>query len=126
MGGTLRQAGIIAAPGLIALRTLVGRLREDHSNARLFAEGVATMEGLIVDLESVQSNIINLDVAALGIDAAAFAFHLDPLGVRGLPGMGTVVRFVTYRGISRDDIQQSLWVIGELVQDRPWEESAGP
>ncbi len=84
------------------------------------------MEGLIVDLESVQSNIINLDVAALGIDAAAFAFHLDPLGVRGLPGMGTVVRFVTYRGISRDDIQQSLWVIGELVQARLWEESAGP
>ena len=120
MGGTLRQAGIIAAPGLIALRTLVGRLAEDHANARIFAEGVAAMEGLSVDLGSVQSNIINLDVAALGIDAEAFAFHLDPLGVRGLPGMGTVVRFVTYRNISREEIQQSLSVIGELVEARPW------
>ncbi len=120
MGGTLRQAGIIAAPGLIALRTLVGRLSEDHAHARLFAEGVAAFEGLSVDLESVQSNIINLDVVGLGIDAATFASHLDPLGVRGLPGMGTVVRFVTYRNISREDIQRSLSVISELVDTRPW------
>jgi len=120
MGGTLRQAGIIAAPGLIALRTLVDRLSEDHSNARLFAEGTAAFEGLSVDLESVQSNIINLDVIGLGIDAATFASHLDPLGVRGLPGMGTVVRFVTYRNISREDIQRSLSVISDLVDTRPW------
>jgi threonine aldolase len=126
MGGTLRQAGIIAAPGLIALRTLVGRLAEDHANARLFAEGVSTIEGLSVDLESVQSNIINLDVAGLGIDAAAFASHLDPLGVRGLPGMGTVVRFVTYRNISREDIQHSLSVIGEMVEARPWTSDSRP
>jgi len=120
MGGTLRQAGIIAAPGLIGLRTLIPRLSEDHSNARLFAEGVSGMEGLAVDLESVQTNIINLDVGGLGIDAGTFASHLDPLGVRGLPGMGNVVRFVTYRGISRGDIERSLSVIQGLVDARPW------
>ncbi len=120
MGGTLRQAGIIAAPGLIALRTLIPRLAEDHANARVFAEGVAAMEGLSVDLASVQSNIVNLDVAGLGIDAATFATHLDPLGVRGLPGLGSIVRFVTYRGISRDDIHRSLAVIGELLVAAPW------
>ncbi|MFH1763529.1 MAG: GntG family PLP-dependent aldolase [Gemmatimonadota bacterium] len=126
LGGTLRQAGIIAAPGLVALRTLIDRLSEDHANARLFAEGVAGMEGLSVDLESVQSNIVNLDVAALGIDAVTFATHLDPLGVRGLPGMGTVVRFVTYRNISREDVQRSVSVISEMVEARPWEESSDP
>jgi len=123
MGGTLRQAGIIAAPGLVALRSLIDRLAEDHANARIFAEGVAAMEGLSVDLESVQSNIINLDVAALGIDASTFASHLDPLGVRGLPGMGTVVRFVTYRNISRHDILKAISVLGALVATRPWEKS---
>jgi threonine aldolase len=123
MGGTLRQAGIIAAPGLIALRTLIARLADDHAHARLFAEGVAAIEGLSVDLGSVQSNIINLDVAELGIDAATFASHLDPLGVRGLPGMGTVVRFVTYRGISRADILRSLSLISGLIETRPWEGS---
>jgi threonine aldolase len=121
MGGTLRQAGIIAAPGLVALRTLISRLAEDHQNARIFAEEVASMDGLSVDLDSVQSNIVNLDVAGLGIDAATFARHLDPLGIRGLPGLGTVVRFVTYRGISRDDIHQAVEVIGEMAAKRPWD-----
>lgn len=119
-GGTLRQAGIIAAPGLTALRTLIPRLAEDHANARIFAEGVAVMEGLKVDLESVQSNIVNLDVAGLEIDAATFASHLDPLGVRGLPGLGSLVRFVTYRGISREDIHHSLMTIGDLLGAQPW------
>jgi threonine aldolase len=120
LGGTLRQAGVIAAPGLIGLRTLVDRLADDHANARVFAEAVNAMDGLSVDLESVQSNIINLDVGGLGIDAATFATQLDPLGVRGLPGMGTVVRFVTYRNITREDIHRSLEVIGELLAARPW------
>jgi threonine aldolase len=121
MGGTLRQAGVIAAPGIVALKTLIPRLAEDHSNARLFAETVAGMDGLSVDLDTVQSNIINLDVGPLGIDAATFASHLDPLGVRGLPGMGSIVRFVTYRGITLDDIEKSISVIREMVATRPWD-----
>ena len=101
LGGAMRQAGIIAAPGLVALRTMIPRLREDHEHARILAERLAAVPGLRVDLSTVQSNIVNLDVGALGIDAATFAAHLRERGVRGLPGMGTNVRFVTYRGISR-------------------------
>jgi len=119
-GGTLRQAGIIAAPGLVALRTLVDRLADDHENARMFAESVAGMEGLSVELGSVQSNIVNVDVSGLGIDAATFASHLDPLGIRGLPGLRSIVRFVTYRGVSRDDIERSLSVIEGLLEAHPW------
>ncbi|MFO8175756.1 MAG: threonine aldolase family protein [Gemmatimonadota bacterium] len=119
-GGTLRQAGIIAAPGLVALRTMIPRLADDHANARAFAEGVVEVDGLHVDLDSVQSNIINLEVAGLGIDAATFARHLDRKQVRGLPGLGTVVRFVTYRGITRSDIHEALEAILELVGAKPW------
>ncbi len=124
IGGTMRQAGIIAAPGLVALRTMVGRLAEDHANARALADGVATVPGLEIDLASVQSNMVNVDVKGLGIDAATFARHLDGLGVRGLPGMGTVVRFVVYRGITRADIELGIAAVRSLVAGRPWAERA--
>jgi threonine aldolase len=119
-GGTLRQAGVLAAPGLVALRTMIPRLAEDHAHARVFAEEVSAMDGLHVDLETVQSNIVNLEVGGLGIDAATFASHLDPLGIRGLPGLERTVRFVTYRGIERQDIDRALSVIRDLVASRPW------
>jgi threonine aldolase len=123
LGGTLRQAGVIAAPGLVALRTMIPRLEEDHLNARGFAEAVASMDGLSVDLASVQSNIVNLDVEGLGIDAATFAHHLDQRGIRGLPGLGTVVRFVTYRGITAEDIDRAVAEIREMVTRGPWAEA---
>jgi threonine aldolase len=121
LGGTLRQAGVIAAQGLVALRTGIPRLAEDHENARAFAEAVARAEGLFVDLESVQSNIVNLDVGGLGIDAATFAAHLDKTGVRGLPGLGRVVRFVTYRGITRGSIDEAVAAVLDVAAVRPWD-----
>jgi len=120
LGGTLRQAGIIAAPGLVALRTGIDRLAEDHANARVLAEQVAAMDGLSVDLDSVQTNLVNLDVSSLGIDAATFAEHLDPRGVRGLAGLANIVRFVTYRNISREGIDRAVSEIRDMVAERPW------
>ena len=119
-GGAMRQAGIIAAPGLVALRTLIDRLAEDHENAALFAKSVAAMEGLSIDLATVQSNIVNVDVKALDITAATFGKHLEARGVRGLPGMATVIRFVTYRGVTRVDVELAAIEIRKLVTDRPW------
>jgi threonine aldolase len=119
-GGAMRQAGIVAAPGLVALRTGVARLAEDHIHARLLAESIAGVPGLRIDLATVQTNIVNLDVSALGIDAATFASHLMARGVRGLPGMGTNVRFVTYRGITRGDIEQAIAAVKAVVTDHPW------
>src|SRR5512137_461874 len=76
LGGAMRQAGIIAAPGLVAIRTMVARLREDHDNARAFAVRLADLPGLGVDLSTVQSNIVNVDVGGVGADAATFAARL--------------------------------------------------
>ncbi len=120
LGGTMRQAGIIAAPGLVALRTMVVRLGEDHRNARAFAESVSRVRGLAVDLTTVQSNIVNVDVQGLGLSAAVFARHLDARGVRGLPGLGTSIRFVTYRGITRGDIDAAVESIASMVTAAPW------
>ncbi len=123
-GGTMRQAGVIAAPGIVALKTMVARLAEDHQHARVLGERLAAVPGLRVDLETVQSNMVNADVRELGIDAATFARHLDALGVRGLPGLGTVVRFVTYRGISRGDVLKAAEAVEAVVAARPWEGAA--
>ena len=119
-GAAMRQAGVIAAPGLVALRSMIGRLAEDHDNARVFAEALAAIPGLHVDLTAVQSNIVNLDVKGLGIDAATFAAHLREQDVRGLPGMGSVVRFVTYRGITRPDIERAIEAVSKTAAARPW------
>jgi threonine aldolase len=121
LGGTMRQAGIIAAPGLVALRTMVSRLAEDHENARFLANSLSSITGLTINLESVQTDIVNVDVRDLGIDAATFARYLDARGVRGLPGVGTTVRFVTYRGITRSDVAQAAAVVRQMVAERPWD-----
>jgi threonine aldolase len=115
LGGTMRQAGIIAAPGLVALKTMIPRLAEDHANARILAERLATIPGLAVDLHAVHTNIVNLDVAGLGIDAATFVKNLDAHGVRTLAGLGTIVRFVTYRGITWDDVERAAAVVQDVA-----------
>ena len=120
LGGAMRQGGIVAAPGLVALRTGIVRLAEDHAHARLLAESIAGVPGLCVDLATVQTNIVNLDVSGLGIDAATFAAHLMAHGERGLPGMGASVRFVTYRGITRADVEQAIAAVKAVVAYRPW------
>ena len=124
-GAAMRQAGVIAAPGLVALRSMIGRLAEDHDNAGRSPKRWRSVPGLHVDLHAVQSNIVNVDVKALGIDAATFAIHLREKGVRGLPGMGSVVRFVTYRGISRPDIENAIEAVRTTVAARPWTAPAG-
>ncbi len=123
LGGAMRQAGIIAAPGIVALKTMVARLAEDHRHARLLGERLAAVPGLRVDLETVQTNMVNLDVSSFGIDGATFARHLETLGVRGLPRLGTIVRFVTYRGIAEADVRTAADAVEKIAAARPW--SAG-
>jgi threonine aldolase len=117
-GAAMRQAGVIAAPGLVALRTMVARLREDHDHARRLAKGIAPLKGLFVDLSTVQTNIVNVDTGGTGMDAATFNGRLIERGVRGLPATGNALRLVTYRGVTGDDIDRAVAAFEAVVSDR--------
>ena len=118
-GAAMRQAGVIAAPCLVALRTMIGRLREDHENARRLAEGIARLPGLSVDLATVQPNIVNVDTSGTGLDAATFNARLMQHGVRGLPGPGATLRLVTYRGVIAADIDRAIVAFSEAQKTTP-------
>jgi len=108
LGGTLRQAGIIAAPGILALEKMVGRLEEDHENARRLAEGLVEIRGIEIDMKTVQTNIVKLDVGGLGCTDREFTAELEKEGVGASAYGGTTVRMVTHRGIERSDIDTAI------------------
>jgi threonine aldolase len=113
LGGGMRQVGVLAAPGLIALDEMVDRLAEDHANARTLAEGLAELPGVRCDLSRVQTNIVYFDLET--IDATVFAEACDKRGVRGLPTGPRRVRFVTHYGIDAQDVQSALKVCEEVL-----------
>jgi threonine aldolase len=119
LGGGMRQAGIIAAPGIIALEKMIDRLEEDHRNARMLAEGLSKMEGISIDLSTVQTNIVMFDVSGLGLSAYNFVELLKTRGVLCLHFSNTKVRMVTHRGIERHHIEQALAIIEELITKVP-------
>jgi threonine aldolase len=116
LGGGLRQAGIVAAAGIVALETMVDRLAEDHVRARRLAEGIAAIPGFVIDAGSVQTNIVNFD---LGEDVAITGPQvLDRLREKGVliiyaPERG--FRAVTHCWIDDDDIETALAALGEVM-----------
>jgi threonine aldolase len=107
LGGAMRQAGIIAAGGVYALRHHVKRLAEDHANARRLAEGLATLPGVALDAATVETNIVFFDLTG-GVDAPALVERLLERGVRvGAMGPRTV-RAVTHLDVSAGGIERTL------------------
>ena len=117
LGGEMRQAGIIAAAGIIALEKMVERLREDHKNARLLGIGLADLDGLKVDLETVQTNMVNFDFQEVGMDNNQFLAKLAKYNILGSPQPPAKVRLVTHYGISEEDIYTTLKAIKEIVRN---------
>jgi threonine aldolase len=106
LGGGMRQAGVLAAAGLVALETMVDRLAEDHDNARTLAEGLAELPGVDCDLTRVQTNIVYFR-----LERTTAAEFLAACSSEGLLGGGPgphLVRFVTHHGITADDIRRAL------------------
>lgn len=117
LGGSMRQAGILAAAGILALEKGPGRLAEDHANARRLAAGLAAIDGLEVgDPEAVQTNIVIATVAersgsSIGrsqTPAGSFVARLREVGVLAVPLDRHRVRFVTHRDVSTADIDTAL------------------
>jgi threonine aldolase len=108
IGGGMRQAGVIAAAGIVALTEMVERLDEDHANARALAEGLGSIPGLRVDLERVQTDIVRFDLVAEGVSPADFLAAMRARGVL-MGGMGgRSLRAVTHYGISNDDVRAAV------------------
>ena len=116
LGGGLRQAGVIAAPGIVALETMVDRLAEDHARARRLAEGLGALPGWQVDLDSVQTNMVNADHQPSGMGTGAV---LSALAARGVIASGRPphrVRFVTNRHHDDAAIDEALRRIAGALQ----------
>ena len=114
LGGGMRQAGIIAAPGIIALERMIDRLEDDHRNARNLAKGIFKIEGIQIDLNRVQTNMVCYDVSGLGISAELFVSKLKDNGILALPLTENKVRMVTHRGIEEEHVNQSIVVIENI------------
>ena len=107
MGGAMRQAGIIAAGGVYALRHHVKRLAEDHANARRLAEGLAQLPGVALDPTSVETNLVFFELTG-PVGAGTFVDRLLARGVRmGAMGPHTI-RAVTHLDVSATQIEQAL------------------
>ncbi len=111
LGGGMRQAGVLAAAGLVALRTMVSRLAEDHRNAQRLARGLATIPGLHVDLERVRTNMVLVGVANGGVTPAALAARLRTAGVLVIPVGPSTLRMVTHRHISTAAVDKAVEII---------------
>jgi threonine aldolase len=114
LGGGMRQAGIIAAPGIIALEKMIDRLRDDHENAKFLAQGLSQIEGIKVDVNRVQTNLVMFDVGGLGVDSSEFVGRLTKEGIKALSFGGNKVRVATYRGIEKNDLEYALDVMKRL------------
>lgn len=119
-GGGMRQAGILAAAGLEAIRRGPTWLADDHARARALAEGAAKLPGVHVDLDRVQSNIVFLELD----DAAAVAADWDAHGVRSNALGPRAIRLVTHRHVTDEDVESALRIMADRLAARTVEATA--
>jgi threonine aldolase len=103
----MRQAGVLAAAGIVALERMIGRLAEDHANARRLAEGLAGIAGIIIDPRRVQTNIVSFELAP-GITDGEFLRRLRDRGVLAGSSAPQRIRMVANRMVSAADVETAL------------------
>jgi threonine aldolase len=118
LGGGMRQAGILAAAGIVALETMVERLAEDHVLARRLAQGLADMPGVLLDPARVQTNIVIFELAPETLSPAELATALGANGVKVGPIGGQRLRAVTHRGVGPEDIEYALSTAQQVLESR--------
>jgi threonine aldolase len=117
LGGGMRQAGVIAAAGLVALEHMTERLRDDHANAKLLAEGINQVPGLQT-INVPQTNIVYFDVApSVPFDAAELCKRALKHRVKMLPTGARRIRAVTHAWVSRDEIVEAIQVISHAMNE---------
>jgi threonine aldolase len=108
LGGGMRQAGVLAAAGLIALEQMPMRLHLDHENARLLAEGLARIPGVRIDPAKVVTNIVICDVSGTGMNSSELCRKLAEHDVLAAGVNAELVRFVTHMDVDRVACERAL------------------
>lgn len=116
LGGGMRQAGVLAAAGLVALDTMVDRLADDHQNARALAEGLAGLPGIDCDLSRVQTNLVYFRLKKM--DATSFLAACSREGLLGGAHGPDLVRFVTHHGIGAPDVRHALVICRDVLRGK--------
>jgi threonine aldolase len=114
LGGGMRQVGVVAAAGLVALEEGPKSLPVDHENAQILAKGLAKLPGIRIDPAKVQTNIVIFDVADTGLAVPALVEKLNQRKILTGAVDGSRIRVVTHRDVSRADCEQAVQVIGEV------------
>ncbi len=114
-GGSMRQVGVIAAAGIVALEEMVKRLAEDHDNAQYLARGLAELSGVRIDPEKVQTNILVFDIAGTQLTTGDFSARLKAQGVLANGINDREMRMVTHKDVSRDDCEAALAIVKTLL-----------
>jgi len=107
LGGGMRQSGILAAAGLIALEEGPARLHEDHENAKALAHGLAEIDGIAIDVDKVVTNIVIFDISGTGKTSAEMVAALHENGILAI-GFGNLIRMVTHLDVLSDQIERTL------------------
>jgi threonine aldolase len=116
LGGTTRQGGVIAAAGLVAMKTMVDRLADDHALARRLAEKLSTIAGLEVNLGTVQTNIVRTKVSGLGVPAAKVAELLAAQNLYVLAQQADTLRWLTHRHVTAADVDEAATIMAKIAE----------
>ncbi len=118
VGGGMRQAGILAAAGIVALREMVDRLADDHANARVLADGLQGIKGLRVNQHGVRTNMVFFDLVTDSIKPLELWSALEEEGVKVSYYGGRLFRVVTHYGIEEQDVRTALDAFQRVMQER--------
>jgi threonine aldolase len=114
LGGGMRQAGILAAAGLIALEEMPARLPEDHANAKFLANSLASLPGISLDTARVQTNIVIFDVSGTHSDSRTISAELKRRGVLANGVSATHLRMVTHYDVTRAMCEEAVGILREI------------
>jgi threonine aldolase len=120
LGGGMRQAGVIAACGIVALETMIDRLADDHAHARILAEALNEVPGLSVDLDSVETNMVYVDHTGTGLDTDEALKQLEAAGILASDRPPRQFRLVPNRHHDRETIDEAISRIrGAFAKAKP-------
>lgn len=114
LGGGMRQSGIIAAAGIMALKSMITQIKVDHENARQLAEGIASIDGFTIDLNKVTTNIIYFEIDSEKITGSELVSKMEEKGIKFFETNLNRFRLVTHNGITSTDINQTLSCFKEI------------